>query len=148
MTKLKEIIEETSLTTETELTAHLRQQELIGEIESSGIKINVNLVEAGPRGLPGSSLQFDWQGTKLGIKTDREASFQYTELGLDYQETYIHSQIEASKEWLIEHPLGKYPSVTIVDSANNIVVGHTTYLTEHSLLITFSAEFAGKAYLN
>lgn len=53
-----------------------------------------------------------------------------------------------SNEWIINHDLGKYPSVTVVDSAGTIIVGEVTYLTENSLIINFQASFTGKAYLN
>lgn len=61
---------------------------------------------------------------------------------------YFHSQDSAQAEWTIEHNLGKYPSVTVVDSAGTVVFGDVTYESDSRLKITFSAEFSGKAYLN
>jgi hypothetical protein len=62
--------------------------------------------------------------------------------------TYIHSQMSASAEWTINHNMGKYPSVAVVDSAGNAILGEVQYINENSLVVGFSAPFAGKAYLN
>jgi len=37
--------------------------------------------------------------------------------------TYIYSQISVSATWNIVHNLEKYPSATVVDSAETVVVG-------------------------
>lgn len=62
--------------------------------------------------------------------------------------TYEHIQSTASAEWSIAHNLGKFPSVTVVDSAGTVVYGDVTYIDSNNLKITFSAEFGGTAYLN
>lgn len=62
--------------------------------------------------------------------------------------TFVHTQLSASKEWLVNHNLGKFPSVTVVDSAQTVVIGEVTYIDSNNLKITFSAEFGGTAYLN
>lgn len=61
---------------------------------------------------------------------------------------YIHVQSLSSAVWTINHPLEKYPSVTIVDSAENVVYGDVVYITTTQIQVTFSAAFSGKAYLN
>lgn len=63
-------------------------------------------------------------------------------------ETYVHTQMKASNEWLIAHDLFKYPSITVVDTGNNVVVGQATYLNESTVRLNFNSEFSGKAYLN
>lgn len=62
--------------------------------------------------------------------------------------TYTHTQSVASKEWHIIHDLQKYPSVSVVDSAGNIVVGDVEYISNSKIIIRFSGAFSGKAYLN
>jgi len=49
---------------------------------------------------------------------------------------------------VITHNLSKFPSVTVVDSGNNIVIGDITYNDLNTLTINFTASFSGKAYLN
>ena len=61
---------------------------------------------------------------------------------------YTHEQRTAAAVWEIVHNLGKYPSVTVVDSGGSVVVGEVQYIDTRSLIITFSAAFAGSAYLN
>lgn len=61
---------------------------------------------------------------------------------------YVHDQQVASAAWSVVHNLGKFPSVTVVDSAGSVVVGDPLYVSANSLSIFFTAPFAGKAYLN
>lgn len=61
---------------------------------------------------------------------------------------YVHYQISASNIWVINHNLKKYPSISIVDSGNNVVVGNYIYNSIDQLTITFTASFSGKAYIN
>ena len=66
----------------------------------------------------------------------------------DLDKHYEHNQILSNEIWNIEHNLDKYPSVTVVDSAETVVYGEIQYINKNNLRIIFSAEFAGKAYLN
>jgi hypothetical protein len=61
---------------------------------------------------------------------------------------YVHTQILAATVWTVVHNMNKYPSVMVVDSGENVVVGEIQYLGLNSLQITFSVPFGGKAYLN
>lgn len=63
-------------------------------------------------------------------------------------EVFVFNQKVASANWHIEHNLNKFPSVTVVDSANNIVVGEVTYIDKGTLEIAFSGAFSGACYLN
>jgi len=65
-----------------------------------------------------------------------------------YKYAHIHNQPSASAQWAITHNLGKYPSVSVVDSANTEVIGEVEYLNDTQLIIKFSASFSGKAFLN
>jgi len=60
----------------------------------------------------------------------------------------VFTQGSAASTWTIAHNLEKFPSVTVVDSANNVVVGHITYTNTNSLTVSFSSSFSGKAYIN
>lgn len=62
--------------------------------------------------------------------------------------TYTHSQQSASNQWVINHELGRHPSVTVVDSAGTEVYGDVHYDNENQVTVTFSAPFSGKAFLN
>ena len=61
---------------------------------------------------------------------------------------YVHKQSAASNEWTIVHNLGKYPSITVVDSAGTVVVGEIVLQTTEQAVISFNGAFSGKAYCN
>ncbi len=62
--------------------------------------------------------------------------------------TFIHTQDVPLLVWVITHNLGSFPSVTVVDNLNQVVVGDITYNSSNILTITFTSAFAGYAYLN
>ena len=67
--------------------------------------------------------------------------------------TYTHNQSSTSDTWVINHNLNRFPSVTVIDSANTIVQGTVVYNSNKQLTITFfsggsALAFQGKAYLN
>ena len=67
--------------------------------------------------------------------------------------TYTHNQSSTSNTWVITHNLHRFPSVTVVDSADTIVQGTVVYNSSKQLTITFfsgssALAFQGKAYLN
>ena len=61
---------------------------------------------------------------------------------------FIYTQSTPSATWNITHDLGKFPSVSVVDSANTQVYGNVDYIDDNSLTLTFTSAFSGKAYLN
>jgi hypothetical protein len=63
-------------------------------------------------------------------------------------QNYVHNQGGASSSWTVNHNLGKFPSVFVVDSGNNVVVGEIQYTNTNSLTVSFTATFSGKAYIN
>jgi len=62
--------------------------------------------------------------------------------------TTIFNQDTPATTWSVVHGLNKFPSVTVVDSSGNVVLGEIVYLGPFSLTITFESSFSGKAYLN
>ena len=67
--------------------------------------------------------------------------------------TYTHNQSSTSNTWTVTHNLHRFPSVTVVDSADTIVQGTVVYNSNKQLTITFfsggsALAFQGKAYLN
>jgi len=61
---------------------------------------------------------------------------------------FVFTQGTPATTWTITHNLNKFPSVSVVDSANEIVYGEVIYTNTNSLTVTFTAAFSGKAYLN
>ena len=62
--------------------------------------------------------------------------------------SYIHNQGSSSATWNITHGLNKKPSVTIVDSADNVVMGEVRYVNDDEVVLSFASAFSGKAYFN
>ena len=62
--------------------------------------------------------------------------------------TFIFNQGVAATTWNVNHNLGKFPSVTVIDTANTVVNGEYEYIDSNNITLKFSAAFAGKAYLN
>ena len=62
--------------------------------------------------------------------------------------SYIHTQSASSSTWTINHNLGFYPAVSVVDSGENVVIGDVTYISTNTLSVSFNASFGGKAYLS
>ena len=62
--------------------------------------------------------------------------------------TFIHTQYSASNTWNITHNLGYNPNVTVVDSAGSLIEGTIEYTNTNSIVLLFSASFAGTAYLS
>ena len=62
--------------------------------------------------------------------------------------TFVFTQGLAATTWNITHNLNKFPSITVIDTGNTVVTGEYTYIDTNNVTLTFSAGFAGKAYLN
>ena len=83
-----------------------------------------------------------------GITLTQPASNEITIASLNDDANFVFIQGIPSATWNITHNLGKFPSVSVVDTADQLMYGDTEYINENSLTITFSAPFSGKAYLN
>ena len=62
--------------------------------------------------------------------------------------TFVHDQAIPSATWTITHNLGKFPSVSVVDTQKEIYWGNVEYINSNQLKVTFSSAFAGQAFLN
>lgn len=61
---------------------------------------------------------------------------------------FLYEQAIPSNSWRINHNLDKYPSVSVVDSALNEVVGEVHYVDKNTVIVNFTSSFSGKAFLN
>lgn len=62
--------------------------------------------------------------------------------------SYTYTQTTPAALWTVNHMLAKVPSVTVVDSAGNVVEGDIKHTDTNNTVIQFSGAFAGKAYFN
>ena len=62
--------------------------------------------------------------------------------------TYVHDQAIDSDTWVVEHNLGRYPSVVVVDSAGTQFIVQVEYNSKNKITIYMNGSTTGKAYLN
>ena len=62
--------------------------------------------------------------------------------------SYVHDQQVASATWTVVHNLDKFPSVSIVDTAGDEVIGQVHFNNSNTVTITFTSAFSGKAFIN
>lgn len=60
---------------------------------------------------------------------------------------HVHTQSSPAEHWVITHTLSGKPSVMVVDSADTVVVGDVTYISNTEIHVDFTAAFSGFAYL-
>ena len=61
---------------------------------------------------------------------------------------FVFTQNTPANPWYVTHNLGKYPVVTVVDSAETRVFTDVRYVDINNLIIDFPSAFSGQAYLN
>lgn len=114
--------------------------QIVGEIITSETVIEA-VVSSGAKGNTGEK----------GEKGDPFRFEDFTEEQLDslgVDKHYVHKQTVASKIWYMYHPLKKFPSVSITDSAGTEWSGILEYVNDELVIAKFSAEMSGKAFLN
>ena len=62
--------------------------------------------------------------------------------------TFVFTQGVAATTWNIQHNLGKFPSVSVINNNNVVINGEVIYINNNNVQLNFSAGFSGKAYLN
>ena len=83
-----------------------------------------------------------------GMSITQPSANNITLASLNDDANFVFTQGVPSATWNITHNLGKFCSVTVVDTSKQIVIGDITYTNDNSLTITFSAPFSGEAFLN
>lgn len=134
-----------------------KKKTIKASVSSVGVVINANVVKkdsvikANPSTLPIATTE---RKGIIRIATDEEAiegvsaNTVITPHTLRLVTNYVHEQGIASDTWIINHNLNKKPSITIVDSADNVVEGAERYIDENTIEVRFNGAFKGKAYLN
>lgn len=79
-------------------------------------------------------------------------ALQYYSIQIDivegFDSHYEFVQGVPATTWDITHNLGKFPSISVVDTADTTVIGSYEYITKDRVILNFSDAFAGKAFLN
>ena len=72
----------------------------------------------------------------------------WIDLSFDEITSYKHVQSIPSDIWTINHNLGFYPNISIVDSSGRSVEGDINYIDMNTVEASFAGAFAGEAYLS
>ena len=79
-------------------------------------------------------------------------ALQYYSIQIDivegFDSHYEFVQGVPATTWDITHNLDKFPSISVVDTADTTVIGSYDYVTKNRVILNFSDAFAGRAFLN
>lgn len=110
----------------------------------------MNAVDSPQYGADFYTITLDYVNSVGGLVKNKD--YFITMLTYDYEEssdkTFAYQQAVPSASWTVTHNLNKYPSVSVVDSANRVVFGDVVYDSLNQATLTFSAPFSGKAFFN
>lgn len=98
-------------------------------------------------------LKVDFDINPPSIEADFSVQSQQIEAVFEVNATsgdkhYKYEQATASDVWYVNHGLNKKPSITVVDSADNVVIGAYEYVNNNEVILRFNSAFVGKAYFN
>jgi hypothetical protein len=82
------------------------------------------------------------------LDLDKHYDFAVFTLSSQGAPTFVFTQGAAATTWNIQHNLGKFPSVSVINNNNVVINGEVTYIDNNNVQLNFSAGFSGKAYLN
>lgn len=122
--------------------AILSQRSKISQIDNSIINNNIAKVVDDFEGLLAEEAVAR-EAEDLVLQTQIDSIIQH---GGDLH--YVYTQASPSSDWTIQHNLGKYPSITVEDSAGSDVIGDWEYVDVNNVILHFAGGFSGKAYLN
>ena len=110
--------------------------------------VSLNRAVSGGVDLTGYVKQSDLENPTPSIVQSLKAGLGVQDAGAAADRSLAFTAPAALAVWNIDHFLGKYPSVVVIDSAGDEVEGEVEYVNSNTLRITFSAAIGGKAYLN
>jgi hypothetical protein len=105
----------------------------IDSYTANGAFYTLNLTNIGGNGVLTNKLYYD---------------FAVFTLSSQHAPTFVFNQNTPATVWNIQHNLNNFPSITVIDTGDTVVSGEYTYIDNNNVTLTFSAGFAGKAYLN
>jgi phosphosulfolactate phosphohydrolase-like enzyme len=62
--------------------------------------------------------------------------------------TFVYTQSSPANNWIVNHDLDKYPSITILDTEGFQVEADVEYTSLNQVVLTFNPAFAGKVIAN
>lgn len=86
--------------------------------------------------------------TPNGSNPNQIVDVAYVLANAGVQTTFTFTQSVPAANWTINHNLGRFPSIEVVDSSGNVVEGNIDYVNANTITASFTGGFAGLAYLN
>lgn len=151
LTQSERVVKLVQSTNEISLSQSVKAVKLVQVKSRSAIleqlKHAIKFTQPNLRGLPGANGVGVPEGGSPGevvTKTENGTEWRAFE-GADknYTQTFTNQS-----DVTIEHNLNKYPSVTVIDSADDIVVGDVVYLGLNTIRLLFSSSFSGRVTCN
>jgi hypothetical protein len=62
--------------------------------------------------------------------------------------SFIYTQVMPQATWIVTHNLNGFPSVTVIDTGNTVIIPDVHYDSANAVTIKFGSATSGKAYLN
>ena len=87
-------------------------------------------------------------GGSGNLKNSSFYDFSVFQLSSQGSTTFIFEQDTPATTWNINHDLGIFPSITVINPIGEVVYGEYLYVDSNNVTISFSVPFAGEAYLN
>lgn len=101
--------------------------------------------------MDGNGVFYDQYGAPIGKLAGDGSIYGNTETpppGGGSDASFLYTQNTPTTSWHVVHNLGKYPAVSVLDSARNVVEGLVLHNSLNDCTITFAVAFAGSATLN
>jgi hypothetical protein len=87
-------------------------------------------------------------GSTLAYENGRGWYIDRAQTLISGDKTYQHDQGTPSSAWTVVHGLGKYPAVSVIDSAGTQLMAQVDHTSLTQLVITFAGATAGTAVCN
>lgn len=107
--------------------------EQVSVVTIPGTTTVITVGTQGPEGIQGSQGEQGIQGPPGALGSDAN---------------YVHVQNAPSTTWTVDHALGKYPAIQVIDSAGTVVMGDIEHVSLIQAILRFSAVFSGLAVCN
>lgn len=88
------------------------------------------------------------EGSKVELRVTRDTLNLLRDLATAATASWVEEVETPVSTWVIEHNLNKFPNVTLIDNAGNLMLAEMVYNDANTITVNFSAPVAGYAYVS
>jgi hypothetical protein len=132
-----------AVTTETSVDVVVQPQTTQAVIQPGAPALAIKEIDGAPAMYPLLELR-----VPNGTLTDLGGGVAVLDTASGSDAYYRHVQSVAAAVWTVVHNLGKFPSVSVVDSTGTTVYGTIRYDSTSQVTLSFSGAFGGEAYFS